>query len=270
MTDDLHRSLAPLTDAAWRLVEDEVRRHLQALLAARRVVDFAGPLGWSACCVPTGRAEPTPSPVEHAVSARLRRCQPMVELRADFTLDRTELDDVDRGRRSIDLSPALDATAALALAEDRLAFSGSSPAGVVGITTAPDVARLRLPEAPADVPASVARGINLLARRGIAGPWALVLSPELHEALSETSGKSARPVTHELERVLGLELVRTAAVGDAVLVSRRGGDLELTVGRDISIGFAEATATTVQLYLVESLTFTLLGPEAALVLTAKG
>lgn len=269
MTDDLHRSLAPVGDRAWQLVEDEVRRHLETLLAARRVVDFAGPLGWGACCVPTGQTEPIPSPVDGAVGARLRRCQPMVELSASFSLERSQLDDVERGRRALELTPALEAAAHLALGEDRLVFSGSAPGGIVGIATATDVARLRLPEAPADVPATVARGINLLARRGIAGPWTLVLSPELHEALSETIGKSARPVTHELERVLGLELVRTAAVADAVLVSRRGGDFELTVGRDISIGFAEATATTVQLYLVESLTFTLLGPEAALVLARE-
>lgn len=269
MTDDLRRSLAPLSDAAWRLVEDEVRRHLEALLAARRVVDFAGPLGWRACCIPAGRAEPMPSPLEHAVSARLRRCQPMVELRADFALDQAELDDVDRGRRTLDLSPALDAAAALALAEDRLVFAGSGPAGIVGIASAPDVARIDLPEAPADIPPAVARAASLLARRGIAGPWALACSLELHETLSEATGRSNRPVAHELERVLGVELVRTAALTGALLMSRRGGDFELTVGRDISIGFAETSASAVRLYLVESLTFRVLGPDAAVVLTTK-
>lgn len=270
MTDDLRRSLAPLTDAAWRLVENEVRRHLEALLTARRVVDFAGPLGWSACCIPTGRADSIPSPVEPTVSARLRRCQPMVELRADFTLDRDQLDDVERGRRVLDLSSALEAAAALALAEDRLVLTGSAPAGIVGVASAPEVARLDLPDAPADLPAAVARATSLLARRGIAGPWVLLCSHTLHETLREATGRSGRPVAHELERVLGVEVLRTDALTGALLMSRRGGDFELTVGRDLSIGFAEASVSTVRLYLVESLTFTLLGPEAAAVLATKG
>ena len=43
----------------------------------------------------------------------------------------------------------------------------------------------------------------------------------------------------------------------------RGGDFELTVGQDLSIGYLRHDAETVTLYLQESFTFRCLDPEAA-------
>ncbi|MCL9796122.1 encapsulin, partial [Frankia sp. AgKG'84/4] len=42
----LLRGHAPLTDAAWKAVDDEATARLTTNLAARKVVDFAGPHGW--------------------------------------------------------------------------------------------------------------------------------------------------------------------------------------------------------------------------------
>ncbi len=47
----------------------------------------------------------------------------------------------------------------------------------------------------------------------------------------------------------------------------RGGDFELTVGGDWSIGYSDHTADVVRLYLQESFTFRVLSPEAAVPLT---
>ena len=41
----LFREKAPITTAGWAEIEKEASRTLRALLAARRVVDFRGPLG---------------------------------------------------------------------------------------------------------------------------------------------------------------------------------------------------------------------------------
>ena len=57
------------------------------------------------------------------------------------------------------------------------------------------------------------------------------------------------------------------AVNGAIVLSVRGGDFELTIGRDLSIGYHGHTETTVRLYLVESLAFRVLTPEAAVALT---
>jgi uncharacterized linocin/CFP29 family protein len=78
----LFRDKAPITEAGWVEIEKEAKRTLRTLLAARRVVDFRGPLGWDDSDVELGRADPIASPTNgRNVEARLRRVQPLVELR---------------------------------------------------------------------------------------------------------------------------------------------------------------------------------------------
>ena len=43
--NNLHRELAPISDAAWADIEQEASRTLKRHLAARRVVDVVGPKG---------------------------------------------------------------------------------------------------------------------------------------------------------------------------------------------------------------------------------
>jgi uncharacterized linocin/CFP29 family protein len=51
-----------------------------------------------------------------------------------------------------------------------------------------------------------------------------------------------------------------------VLLSTRGGDYELTVGQDLSIGYAVHDRENVELYLTESFTFRVLEEKAAIFL----
>ena len=43
--NNLHRELAPISDAAWAQIEEETTRTLKRYLAGRRVVDVHGPGG---------------------------------------------------------------------------------------------------------------------------------------------------------------------------------------------------------------------------------
>jgi uncharacterized linocin/CFP29 family protein len=43
--NNLHRELAPISDAAWAQIEEETTRTLKRHLAGRRVVDVSGPAG---------------------------------------------------------------------------------------------------------------------------------------------------------------------------------------------------------------------------------
>lgn len=43
--NNLHRELAPISDAAWAQIEQEATRTLKRYLAARRVVDVPDPKG---------------------------------------------------------------------------------------------------------------------------------------------------------------------------------------------------------------------------------
>ena len=58
-------------------------------------------------------------------------------------------------------------------------------------------------------------------------------------------------------------MVWAPAVDGAVVLSQRGGDFELTVGEDFSIGYRSSDAASVDLYIEESLAFRINTPEAA-------
>ena len=87
----LIRELAPITDEAWTQIDDEASRSLKHYLAARRLVDFTGPLGWGYSAVAAGRIDVIDGVALGGLEVARRRVLPLVELRSPFTLDRAEL-----------------------------------------------------------------------------------------------------------------------------------------------------------------------------------
>ncbi|MGH8186691.1 MAG: encapsulin, partial [Steroidobacteraceae bacterium] len=82
--NELLREHAPISAAAWEEIDAEAKRTLKTLLAARRLVDFNGPLGWQAVVIPTGRTEKLSAALQDGVVSRLRRSLPLVEIRVPF------------------------------------------------------------------------------------------------------------------------------------------------------------------------------------------
>ena len=83
----LLRERAPITEEGWNELDEEARERLEPGLAARKVVDFAGPHGWDYSATNLGRIEPRWTAFEGVRRAR-RRVLPLVELRVDFTRHR--------------------------------------------------------------------------------------------------------------------------------------------------------------------------------------
>ena len=57
------------------------------------------------------------------------------------------------------------------------------------------------------------------------------------------------------------------AIEGAVVLTTQGGDFELNVGQDVSIGYFSHTESVVRLYLQETFVFRVLTSEAAVVLS---
>jgi uncharacterized linocin/CFP29 family protein len=99
--NNLHRELAPISDAAWAQIEEETSRTLKRYLAGRRVVDVGGPAGTGLSAVGTGHLRTIAAPAD-GVLARQREVKALVELRVPFELDRQAIDDVERGANDSD------------------------------------------------------------------------------------------------------------------------------------------------------------------------
>lgn len=263
----LFRDLAPVSDAAWAEIDDTATRTLTHFLAARKLVDFVGPCGWSHSAVSLGRADDLgPSPFAAGVTAAQRRVLPMVELRRRFTLPRRELEAVDRGASDADLSALEDACRELAVAEDKLVFRGYPDAGISGIGEATPHDPIALSEEFDRYPNHVARAVALLKAAGVAGPYAIALGPRCYQGVIETTERGGYPILQHLHLILGGPVIWAPAVDGAIVLSQRGGDFELTVGQDTSIAYVSHDADEVTLELQESVAFLAPSPEAAIAL----
>jgi uncharacterized linocin/CFP29 family protein len=262
--NNLHRDLAPVSEAAWADLEAEARRTFTRHVAGRRLVDVPDPGGDELAAVGTGHLSDLQAPAE-GVQARLRQAKPLVELRVPFTVDRAAVDDVERGAQDADWQPVKDAAKAVAFAEDRAIFEGYAAAGIEGIRAASTNPAVPLPAEPRDYPNSIAQAISALRLAGVDGPYSLALSADAYTAVSETSDHGY-PIHEHLNRLISGEIVWAPAISGAVLLSTRGGDFELRLGQDLAIGYEAHDATSVCLYFQETLTFLAYTGEAAVAL----
>lgn len=262
----LHQSLAPISSAGWAEIEEEAGRTLRHFLAARKLVDFHGPLGYDTSSIGLGRTTELADAPGNGVRAAQRTVLPFVELRKRFELSRAELDAIDRGACDPDLDPLVDACRELALAEDQTVFDGFPAAGISGIASGSPHSPIQLPDDYERYPNAVATAIAELKKAGVGGPYAIALGPVCYAGVIESTDKGGYPVLNHLALILGGPVVWAPAVDGAIVMSERKGDFELTVGQDASVAYVSHDADTVTLELQESLAFVPTSPEAAIAL----
>ena len=265
--NNLHRGLAPISDAAWSEIEEETSRTIKRYLAGRRVVDVQGPGGVDLSAIGTGHLRNVSAPGD-GILARQREVKPLVELRVPFELDRQQIDDVERGANDSDWQPAKDAARLLAFAEDRAIFEGYAAAGIGGVRERTSNPVLTLPSEVRAYPDVIAQALGQLRMEGVNGPYSVVLGAEAYTALSESSDHGY-PVMRHIRDLVDGEIVWAPAITGAFVLTTRGGDFGLYIGEDVSIGYLGHDHEKVRLYLQETFTFLLLTTEASVALTVN-
>jgi uncharacterized linocin/CFP29 family protein len=262
----LLRSLAPISDSGWKLLDEEARERLTPAWAARRLVDFSGPHGWEYSATNLGRTTTLASAPCNGVTGVQRRVLPLVEVRADFELTRTELRDADRGAEDADLEPLDKAAHQIAVAENKAVFHGWHGA-MTGIEEATPHAPISLGESPDDYPRPVAAAVERLLHNGVSGPYGLALGGEQYQRVTEGAEHGGYPLLEHLRKILEGPIVWAPGVGGALVLSLRGGDFLFESGQDLSIGYDGHDGDVVRLYLEESFSFHVATPEAAVMLS---
>jgi Dyp-type peroxidase family len=72
--------------------------------------------------------------------------------------------------------------------------------------------------------------------------------------------------TKHVKRLVKDQIIWAPAIAGAFVLTTRGGDFDLHIGQDVSIGYLSHTDAAVRLYLQETFTFLLLTNEAAVAL----
>jgi uncharacterized linocin/CFP29 family protein len=265
MMNHLYRELAPVSEGAWSQMESEAKTRLVTHLAARKLIDLAGPHGWGHSATDLGRVDEVGGPAE-GVSALQRIVLPLVELRADFAVSREELDDAERGAGNIELQELDEAVRQIALAENVTVFHGYAAAGMLGITECSSHEPIAIEEDMEQYPKVVARAVDVLRQSGIGGPYGLAIGPEIYTGILETTEHGGYLLLDHLRQILDGPLVWAPGVHGGVVLSLRGGDFVLDCGQDLSIGYLDHDAEVVRLYVQESFSFRVVEPDAAVAL----
>jgi uncharacterized linocin/CFP29 family protein len=263
--NNLYRDLAPITEAAWAEIETEATRTFKRHIAGRRVVDVSAPGGPVTAAISTGHLLDVAPPGD-GVQAQLREARPLVRLRVPFTVNRTDIDDVERGSQDSDWDPVKEAAKKLAFVEDRAIFEGYEAAAISGIRKSSSNPALALPADPKEIPDVISQALSELRLAGVDGPYSVLLSADVYTLVSETTA-NGYPIREHLNRLVDGDIIWAPAIDGAFVLSTRGGDFDLQLGTDVSIGYLTHDADTVQLYLEETLTFLNYTAEASVALS---
>jgi uncharacterized linocin/CFP29 family protein len=265
--DSLRRELAPISDAAWNEIENAAKNTLGLNLSGRRIVDVTEPQGHELAAVNLGRLE-VPESQDDDVHYGIRKVQPLVEVRAPFGLDIWELDNIERGAEDADLDDLRRAAREVAKFEETAVYEGFADGSIEGLSGSSDFEPVAVETSPGPLVEAVTRAVLRMRYADVDGPYALALGAALFQTI-DAGTEHGYPVRKRLANQIEGPIVHAPYLEGGIVISMRGGDAELTLGRDVSIGYHSHDERTVGLYFTESFTFRVAGPEAVVRLAAE-
>jgi uncharacterized linocin/CFP29 family protein len=261
--DILRRSISPITTEAWEAIDQEAKKVLEAHLSGRKFVDVNGPKGWEYSAEPLGRVTIYE---DSDVHYGIRRSLPLLEPRVPFEMNLMELDNVNRGAKDIDFTTLDEAARKIAHFEENAIYHGFDRADIQGLYNASKY-DLEFSEDPEEILNAVSLALTTLLEASVAGPYVMVVNPVQWRALARYAG--GYPLRKHLENLITGPIIYASEIADAFLISMRGGDLELVLGQDFSIGYEYHDHLKVKLYMTETFTFRILDPTVIVKLTMR-
>jgi len=255
--DILKRSISNITDEAWSEIDNQAVKVLRSNLSGRKFVDVTGPFGWEYASYPLGRLRVPKEQKKEDVQYGIHQVMPLVESRVFFELDVWELDNITRGSKTPDLGPLEEAAKKIALFEEEAIFHGLDEACILGISKVS--AESVLEGSSADLLELLTKAVVNLQKESVEGPYALIADRNLWQYIL---GRSAGyPLKKSVETILDGGVILSPNFSGSYVVSMRGGDMEMVLGQDFSIGFHSGNKEKVKLFITESFTFRVVNPE---------
>ncbi len=241
--DYLARGEAPFPEELWAQIDANVTNAAADTLVARRFLPLYGPLGPGADCIridAPGRAE---SFEDGFAVMGGRTLSQLPQLYEDFWLFWRDLESVRRTGAPIDLGAARTAAQALALREDAMVFYGLPKLSVDGLLTAKGINTQKRSDWTQGEGAftDVASGVATLLAKGRVGRHTLLVSPDLFVQLQRIQPGTGVLESERLGKLLDGRLFTspTLKAGTAALICAQAQYVDIAVGQDIAVAYAE-------------------------------
>jgi uncharacterized linocin/CFP29 family protein len=263
----IRKEVAPLSDHIWKEIKDQAKSVMDTSRTVRKFADINGPYGPEFAAVSTGRFKVPRKSWKSGINYGVREVLPLVEVRIPFELDLWELENIERGAKDADLDNLDTAVKSAVNLEENVVYSGLKTVGIKGLEKSSKYPIEKLPENPSEILKFIGAQINRMQQSGVEGPYSLVLEEGYWlELVNLTDGY---PIIQQLKDLLKGQIIVNNHFDKSFLVSKRGGDYELTIGQDTLIGYDSCDTRKINLFVAESFTFRVLAPEAVIVMANK-
>lgn len=252
----LYREKAPISNEAWTEIDERATEVLRSYLSARKAVKVNGPHGLDFNVITEGRL--TNVKDQDGVNYAVYKVQPLVESRVEFELGRWELDNIERGAKDIDYGPLEDAMKEIALFEEKAIFKGLDSAGILGLDEVKTTKDIPFGKNPTDMLNAIVDGSVELRKAFVEAPFSLIVNDEIYRRI--LLADSAYPLIKSILKLIGGKIIYSHAADGAYLLPFDNDNLELTIGRDFSIGYQDHSPEKVTFFATESFTFRVLDP----------
>lgn len=260
----LNREASPLSGEVWNQIDSEFTTFLSQRLKMRSVVDFTA-VAFETDAIPTG--ELSPIETEGEVSLQARTPLNMMEVRYDFEIPKTVIEELKRDKPNFDDAIFKRVANTFSRVENTIILNGVPETGAAGILSDIPYETIQAKDTKGLIEA-VSKMLGTFAGEFVDGPFKLVLSTAtLIKMIGESEG--GVNIKSRLEALLGADFfVICEAIGDdkILAISQRGEDFSFYNGLDVSIGYTGETEEAYQLFMMESCAFRVVSPEAALII----
>lgn len=252
----LYRELAPISNDSWKQIDERATEVLKAYLSGRKVVRVNGPKGLDFNVITDGRL--TNIQKKDGVDFGVYKVQPLVESRIDFEIDRWELDNIARGAKDIDYTPLEEAMKEIALFEDNVIYTGLRNAGIQGLNEVKTVEDIPFGKTYTEIVEAIVKGLVELRKAYAEGPFALIVNDEIYKRIITMD--SAYPLDKKIRNLINGNIIYSHVTDGAYLLPFDNENLELTIGRDLSIGYQSHTDEKIKFFATESFAFRVFDP----------
>lgn len=258
--DFLKRELAPISAAGWHFIDGRATDVLKANLSARRFLSVKGPLGHSTEAIGTGKMELFS---EAEIPFGVYKVMPLVEQRIHFTLNRWDLDNIDRGAMGINSFNLDEAVKKAARFEETVIYNGLVEGDIIGLCKATEHKILSFGKTYEETMGNLIKAISILNNSYAPAPYALVVSSENWSYLNIV-GKDSDFIKNMTDE-LNIKIIVSNYIQNAYLLPLDNENFEIVIGKDFAIGYQGATNKEVELYITSSFTFRVLDPALVVV-----
>lgn len=258
--DFLKRELAPISAAGWNFIDARATDVIKANLSARRFMSVNGPLGRNTEAIGTGKMELSS---EAEIPFGVYKVMPLVEQRIHFTMNRWELDNIDRGAIDINTFNLDEAVKKAARFEESVVYNGLVEADITGLRKSTEHKVLSFGKTYEETMGNLMKAISILKNSYSPTPYALIVSSEKWSYLN-LIGKDSEFIKN-MTNDLSIKIIVSNYIDNAYLLPMDNENFELTIGQDFAIGYQGSTNKDVDLYITSSFTFRVLDPTLVVV-----